>query len=67
MPAPAAVMARLIAFISGKATSRAPICSGIAMFISPIRNGMPMKNTMMVPWVVKSCAKWSAGRKPGLL
>ena len=51
--APTAVSQKLSEFRNGKATSRAPICSGTAMFISPIMNGIAMKKIMMVPWAVK--------------
>jgi hypothetical protein len=58
-PAPAAVIPRLMEFNSGNETSRAPICSGIAKLISPVRKGIAMKKIMTVPWVLKSCEKCS--------
>ena len=60
--APAAVRPRLIEFISGNETSRAPICSGMAKLMSPVRNGIAMKKIMIVPCVVKSWEKWAGGR-----
>ena len=65
IPAPAIVSIRLIALSSGKATSRAPICSGTAKLISPVRNGIAMKKIMMAPWVVNSWAKWLGFTRPG--
>ena len=62
--APAAVSPRLIEFITGKETSRAPICIGMTKLMTPVRNGIPMKNTMIVPWVVKSSPKWCQLKKP---
>ena len=35
--------------MNGKATSRAPICCGMTMFISPDRNGIATKKIMIVP------------------
>jgi hypothetical protein len=57
MMPPPTVSHKLIEFIYGKATSREPICRGIAKFMSPVRSGMPTKKTMIVPLVEKSCAK----------
>ena len=51
--APPAVIHRLSELRKGKATSRAPICSGTAMFSSPVMNGMAMKKIMMVPCELK--------------
>ena len=48
--APATVSQKLSELRNGKATSRAPICSGTTQFISPIMNGMAMKKIMIVPW-----------------
>lgn len=45
---------KLTAFSRGKATSRAPICSGIITFIKPMINGMAMNRIMIRPWVVKT-------------
>ncbi len=44
---------KLTEFRKGNATSRAPICSGVARFISPMMNGMAMKKIMMTPWALK--------------
>ena len=41
---------------NGKATSRAPICSGTTKFISPVTNGIAMKKIMMTPCAVNT---WS--------
>ncbi|MNE28025.1 hypothetical protein D3C80_1214520 [compost metagenome] len=49
----AAVNQKLRLFRKGKATSRAPICSGTTMFIRPITSGMATKKIMMTPWAVK--------------
>jgi hypothetical protein len=46
--APAAVSQKLSAFITGKATSRAPICRGTTKFINPTTNGIAMKKIMIV-------------------
>jgi len=54
--APAIVRPSETEFSIGKDTSRAPICSGTATFIRPVRNGISMKKIMIVPWVEKSCA-----------
>ena len=62
--APAIVRPRLIEFITGKDTSRVPICSGMTKLISPVRNGMAMKKIMIVPWVLNSSPKWCGDRKP---
>ena len=63
--APATDSHRLTAFKNGKATSRAPICWGMTMFIRPERNGMAIKRIMMVPWAENTWLKWSGGKKPG--
>ena len=47
--APTAVSQRLIAFIIGKAMSRAPICSGTTMLPSPVRIGVTAKMIISVP------------------
>ena len=62
---PPTVSQRLIEFMYGKATSRAPLCNGIAKFIRPLRSGMPTKKTMIVPWVENNWAKWSGETIPG--
>ena len=62
--APATVRPRLTEFITGNDTSRVPICRGMTKLIRPVRNGMAMKKTMIVPWVEKSWPKWSGDRKP---
>ncbi|MNH34981.1 hypothetical protein D3C79_956250 [compost metagenome] len=51
-PAPAANNQKLTAFRRGKATSRAPICSGITIFIKPITNGMAINKIINKPCVV---------------
>ncbi|MCY1211841.1 hypothetical protein D9M72_235620 [compost metagenome] len=40
-------------FRNGKATSRAPICSGTTRFIRPVMSGMATKKIMITPWAVK--------------
>ncbi|MNN61307.1 hypothetical protein D3C81_1765350 [compost metagenome] len=40
---------KLREFRNGKATSRAPICSGTARFIRPVKNGIAMKMIMITP------------------
>jgi hypothetical protein len=60
--APAAVSQRLIAFIKGNATSRAPICRGMTIFISPARNGMAMKMIMIEPCALNTWSKWPGAR-----
>ncbi|MNN56811.1 hypothetical protein D3C81_1717640 [compost metagenome] len=40
-------------FRNGKATSRAPICSGTTRFIRPVISGMATKKIMITPWAVK--------------
>ena len=54
--APAVVIQKLKLFRKGKATSRAPICSGTTKFIRPVTSGMAMKKIMITPWAVKT---WS--------
>ena len=54
MMPPAAKHQRLKAFMRGKATSRAPICSGITKLKKAARKGMITRNTMMVPCIVNS-------------
>jgi hypothetical protein len=61
-PAPAVVSQRLTEFMNGKATSRAPICCGTTILISPVRNGIAMKKIMMVPCELKIWSKCSGGR-----
>ncbi len=61
-PAPAAVSQRLAALSEGKATSRAPICSGMTKLISPVRNGIAMKKIMIVPCEEKIWSKCSGAR-----
>jgi hypothetical protein len=53
---------RLTEFMNGKATSRAPICCGTTILISPVRNGIAMKKIMMVPCELKIWSKCSGGR-----
>ncbi|MNI98544.1 hypothetical protein D3C73_1574080 [compost metagenome] len=52
--APAKKSQKLTAFRRGKATSRAPIWSGITTFMSPKMKGIAMNRIMMRPWVVKT-------------
>ena len=52
-PAPEAVIQKLKLLRNGKATSRAPICSGIAKFMSPVTSGIATKKIMMTPCAVK--------------
>jgi hypothetical protein len=47
--APAAVSQKLSAFMTGKATSRTPICRGTTKLISPTKSGIAMKKIMIVP------------------
>ncbi len=47
------VIQKLSVFTNGKATSRAPICSGTTMFIRPCMNTMAMKKIMIVPCAEK--------------
>ena len=47
--APATVSHRLRLFRKGKATSRAPICSGMTKLIMPTISGMATKKIMIVP------------------
>ena len=51
--APATVSHRLRLLRNGKATSRAPICSGMTKLIKPTTSGMATKKIMIVPWAVK--------------
>ena len=51
--APVAVSQKPTELSTGKATSRAPSCSGTAKFISPITNGMATKKIMIVPCAEK--------------
>ena len=39
---------------NGKATSRAPICSGTTKFISPVMKGIAMKKIMITPCAVNT-------------
>ena len=50
---PDTVIQKLKLLRNGKATSRAPICSGTAKFISPVTNGIATKKIMIMPWAVK--------------
>ncbi|MNH28205.1 hypothetical protein D3C79_883560 [compost metagenome] len=45
---------KLTALRRGKATSLAPICSGMITFIRPMINGMAMKRIIIRPWVVNT-------------
>jgi hypothetical protein len=47
------VIQKLKLLRKGKATSRAPICSGIAKFIRPVTSGIATKKIMITPWAVK--------------
>ena len=51
--APVAVSQKPTEFSIGKATSRAPSCSGTTKFISPITKGMATKKIMIVPCAEK--------------
>jgi hypothetical protein len=51
--APVAVSQKLTEFSVGKATSRAPNCSGMTKFIRPIMKGMATKKIISVPWAEK--------------
>ena len=53
MTAPPTVIQKLKLLRNGKATSRAPICSGMTRFIMPVTNGIATKKIMMTPWAVK--------------
>ena len=50
---PAAVSQKLTELSTGKAMSRAPICSGTTKFISPTMKAMATKKIMIVPCAVK--------------
>jgi hypothetical protein len=52
-PAPEAVIQKLKLLRKGKATSRAPICSGIAKFMRPVTSGIATKKIMITPCAVK--------------
>ena len=56
MTAPPTVIQKLKLLRKGKATSRAPICSGMIRFIKPVTKGIATKKIMMTPWAVKT---WS--------
>ncbi len=51
--APLAVIQKLKLFRNGKATSRAPICSGTTKFMRPVTSGIATKKIMITPWAVK--------------
>ncbi|MCY1212555.1 hypothetical protein D9M72_242930 [compost metagenome] len=51
--APPVVIQKLKLFRNGKATSRAPICSGMTKFINPVTSGMATKKIMITPCAVK--------------
>jgi hypothetical protein len=53
MTAPPTVIQRLKLLRKGKATSRAPICSGMTRFIIPVTKGIATKKIMIVPWAEK--------------
>ena len=57
-----AVSQKLTELSVGKATSRAPSCSGMAKFISPITNGIATKKIISVPCAEKIWLKCSGGR-----
>lgn len=48
------------AFRRGKATSGAPICSGMMAFAKPPNIGVANSSIMMVPWIVNSWLYCSA-------
>ena len=50
---PPVVIQKLKLLRNGKATSRAPICSGTAKFMSPVTNGIATKKIMIMPCAVK--------------
>ncbi|MNV34260.1 hypothetical protein D3C71_1256700 [compost metagenome] len=52
-PAPATNSQKLSELTNGKATSRAPICSGTTTFIRPVISGIATKKIMITPWAVK--------------
>ena len=54
--APPAVIQKLKLLRKGKATSRAPICSGMTKFIMPVMKGIATKKIMMTPCAVNT---WS--------
>ena len=54
--APTTVIQNEKLFRNGKATSRAPICSGTTKFIRPVTKGIAMKKIMMTPCAVNT---WS--------
>ena len=51
--APDTVIQKLKLLRNGKATSRAPICSGTTKFIRPVTSGIATKKIMITPWAVK--------------
>ena len=51
--APETVSQKLRLLRNGKATSRAPICSGITKLIRPTTSGIATKKIMIVPCAVK--------------
>ncbi len=42
------------AFIRGKATSGAPICSGMTALAKPVKVGVANSSIITVPWTVKA-------------
>ena len=60
--APVAVSQKPTELSVGKATSRAPSCSGTTKFIRPMTNGIATKKIIIVPWAEKIWLKWSGGR-----
>ncbi len=53
MIAPATVIQKLKLLRNGNDTSRAPICSGTTILISPTIIGIATKKIMITPWAVK--------------
>ena len=51
--APTTNSQKLSEFRNGKATSRAPICSGTTTLIRPMTSGIATKKIMITPWAVK--------------
>ena len=46
-------------FSRGKATSGAPICSGIIAFANPANSGVANSSSMIVPCIVNIWLYWS--------
>ena len=46
-------------FSRGKATSGAPICSGISAFANPANSGVANSSSMIVPCIVNIWLYWS--------